>query len=208
MSRKSVSIEYRKSLKVKILETALEMFKRQGFKAVKMDDISKALGISKRTLYEIYSNKEDLIFESFKTNMENNRNILKERLSATSDSMDILIEFFKMRIEECKDANKALLDDMPQYPKIKEFFEANKENHAKQAQEFFYRGQQEGYFLTDVNLTLIREVNSVISEYFISSRLYQKYETKDILRTLMTLFIRSICTTKGIERIDNLLKTL
>ena len=48
---------YRQELRDKILRTAIRLFKQHGVKSVKMDDISNALAISKRTLYEIYDNK-------------------------------------------------------------------------------------------------------------------------------------------------------
>lgn len=50
---------YRENLKIKILDTSMQLFKQKGIRAVKMDDIANDMGISKRTLYEIYSNKED-----------------------------------------------------------------------------------------------------------------------------------------------------
>lgn len=54
---------YRKELKGKILKTAMEQFLLHGIKKIKMDDIAKILGISKRTLYEIYQDKEQLLYE-------------------------------------------------------------------------------------------------------------------------------------------------
>ena len=54
---------YRKELKGKILKTAMEQFLLHGIKKIKMDDIAKLLGISKRTLYEIYQDKEQLLYE-------------------------------------------------------------------------------------------------------------------------------------------------
>lgn len=53
---------YRQSLKDKILETSMKMFQEKGIRAVKMDDIANRLSISKRTLYEIYDDKERLLF--------------------------------------------------------------------------------------------------------------------------------------------------
>ena len=52
---------YRFELRQKILQTAMQQFKEMGVKNVKMDDISAIIGISKRTLYEIYENKEELL---------------------------------------------------------------------------------------------------------------------------------------------------
>ena len=54
---KSVTL-YRQELKERILTLSLRECKAKGVKAVKMDDLAKQLSISKRTLYEIYANKE------------------------------------------------------------------------------------------------------------------------------------------------------
>ena len=57
---------YRQELQEHILAAAMEEFRRRGVRAVKMDDIAGKLAISKRTLYEIYENKETLLLEALK----------------------------------------------------------------------------------------------------------------------------------------------
>ena len=52
---------YRTALKDKILESAMLLFAQQGIRAVKMDDIATSLAISKRTLYELFDDKETLL---------------------------------------------------------------------------------------------------------------------------------------------------
>ena len=54
---------YKKQLKGRILEAALKAFAEQGVKAVKMDDVAQMLAISKRTIYEIFSDKEELLYQ-------------------------------------------------------------------------------------------------------------------------------------------------
>ena len=49
--------------KEKIVETALQMFTQRGCRGVTMDDIAQSLHISKRTLYETFANKEELLAE-------------------------------------------------------------------------------------------------------------------------------------------------
>ena len=48
---------YKRSLKGRILETAMKAFAERGVKAVRMDDVAQMLCISKRTLYEVYKDK-------------------------------------------------------------------------------------------------------------------------------------------------------
>lgn len=66
MYKTNVTTEYREQLKGRILQSAMHEFRTNGIKQVKMDDIARKLGISKRTLYEIYGNKEDLLMEGIK----------------------------------------------------------------------------------------------------------------------------------------------
>ena len=67
---------YRLGLKQKILSIAIELFNERGVRAVKMDDISSELSISKRTLYEIYENKEELLYECVKNKYEDSEVVL------------------------------------------------------------------------------------------------------------------------------------
>ena len=45
-----------------IIDRATQMFVSQGIKSVRMDDIAQSLGVSKRTLYEMFGDKEELIY--------------------------------------------------------------------------------------------------------------------------------------------------
>ena len=51
----------RVELKDRIIETASEAFTTHGIKSITMDDIAASLGISKRTLYEVFQDKESLL---------------------------------------------------------------------------------------------------------------------------------------------------
>ena len=52
------------SQRERIIEHAMEMFATQGIKSVRMDDIASQLGMSKRTLYELFGDKEELLYLS------------------------------------------------------------------------------------------------------------------------------------------------
>ena len=53
----------RLELRERIVDTALQSFVTHGIKSITMDDIAAALGISKRTLYEVFADKETLLME-------------------------------------------------------------------------------------------------------------------------------------------------
>ena len=64
MHKESSQTCYKLELRNRILKAAMTEFLHKGVKSVKMDDIANTLAISKRTLYEIYSNKEELLLEA------------------------------------------------------------------------------------------------------------------------------------------------
>ena len=83
---------YRLGLKQKILSIAIELFNERGVRAVKMDDISSELSISKRTLYEIYENKEELLYECVKNKYEDSEVVLAKIAKDSKTVIDILIK--------------------------------------------------------------------------------------------------------------------
>ena len=119
---------YKEALKDKILTTAMTAFARNGIRAVKMDDIANALSISKRTLYEVYRNKEDLLFEGVRKFNRERTEAMQRFASGDVNVMDIILHSFKMTIEEFKFTNPVFYSDLLKYPKILEFFEEDKKN--------------------------------------------------------------------------------
>ena len=55
--------------KEQIMETAFDVFTQRGIKDVSMDDIVRTLKISKKTLYDYFSNKEDLVLQVLVSNL-------------------------------------------------------------------------------------------------------------------------------------------
>ena len=74
-----------------IVEYSTDLFIKNGFRSIRMDDISNGLGISKRTLYEIFADKESLIYECL--NLHIKRKLEQIKKSEYRDN--ILIELLK-----------------------------------------------------------------------------------------------------------------
>lgn len=208
MTRRPVSEEYRRQKNERILEKALELFCTEGLSKVKMDDVSRAMGMSKRTLYEMFSNKEELILECFRFSMEIRYAELKQRISDDSNVMDILTEFLRMRIEHMHNVNPCILDEIEQFPRIKEFFRQIQKNHSDHFISFLTRGQNEGFFMKNLNLDIIRDYNHFVSETVRAYKIHHKYSPNDILKCIIIMNLRGLCTPAGIARIDQILETL
>jgi AcrR family transcriptional regulator len=79
-------LEYKKAVISKIIQTALEIFSKNGYRGTTMDDIAKELGVSKGALYSYFKSKDDILKEIFQTNHQ----IMRETLCKAVDGQDYL----------------------------------------------------------------------------------------------------------------------
>lgn len=205
MNRIRYNTSYRTSLKDKILDSAIALFHERGVKAVKMDDIANCLSISKRTLYEIYDNKEDLLFECVKTSFEHSEKELHESVENADNVMDILLRIYRLKMNLLRKTHPSFYCELEKYPKILEYFEKQDGKRRAQQMDFIKRGIREGYFRNDVNYDLILDLFDVSNRYIISNYNSLNYSMEQLSYNLIFVFLRGFCTLRGVEILDKFL---
>lgn len=198
--------EYRKELRGRILEVAMQDFIQRGIRAVKMDDIAGSLGISKRTLYEIFPNKESLLLEGIRLKQAmGEEEMAKYVTEKNPNTMDIIMKFYHMQMEELSSLPLTFITEISRYPLVTDFLRKKHQKSEENANRFFQRGVKEGYFRSDVDYELISRLGEGMTQNAIARQLYFQYEPQYIFRNIIFLFLRGFCTQKGLEYIDNTL---
>jgi AcrR family transcriptional regulator len=198
--------EYRKELRGRILEVAMQDFIQRGIRAVKMDDIAGSLGISKRTLYEIFPNKESLLLEGIRLKQAmGEEEMAKYVTEKNPNTMDIIMKFYHMQMEELSSLPMTFITEISRYPLVTDFLRKKHQKSEENANRFFQRGVKEGYFRSDVDYELISRLGEGMTQNAIARQLYFQYEPQYIFRNIIFLFLRGFCTQKGLEYIDNTL---
>lgn len=193
---------YRQSLKDKILSTAMHAFAAHGIRAVKMDDIAQALSISKRTLYEIYDNKEVLLFEAIRLHKALNDREMADVVEKSSNVMDVLLYVSKRKIEDFRLTNPLFYSDMSRYPRVMAFLEEDRLQNRHRQIDFFRRGVDEGFFRSDVDYDLLLTILESAINRIMTSQLYINYPIEQLFRHAVLAYFRGICTPLGVETID------
>ena len=198
--------DYRRALKDRILEHAMHEFAYRGIKSVKMDDIAQGLCISKRTMYEIYENKECLLFEGIKRAKEKNEKEMEAIIGRSANVIELVIAIYRKRVEEFKDTCPQFYLDLEKYPSIINYLNQfhNKKHNAFMA--FLERGVQEGYFLSDVNIELFAELFDAIIDNIVKRQLYLHYPIEQIFKSQLLVVFRGFCTVEGIKILDRCLE--
>ena len=209
MNQPNYILDYREDLRDQILKVSMREFTTIGVKSVKMDDIARKLRISKRTLYEIYENKETLLLECVERRMQAFEAVM-ERFCAEGNKhvIDILLEFYRLQMEELRDMNPLYFEDLHKYPRVVDYIERARKEHDVRSMDFFERGVQDGYFRGDFNYELISRLGNSMMQNVMEHKLYNLYSLQDIFRNVIMLFIRGMCTAKGIVELDRQLEEL
>ena len=177
---------YKKALKGRILEAAMKAFAERGVKAVRMDDISQSLSISKRTLYEIYSDKEELLFQGVMLFDQKQ----KKSMSAFTGSV-----------------NPLFYEDIQKYPKVVEYLNNERERTYKFFIELLKRGADEGYFRNDIDFELVSQMFNAINSFVMTQHMLSRYSIQQVFSSMLLVPLRGICTEKGLKVIENNFKT-
>jgi len=195
--------EYKEGLKDIILDTAMTLFVTNGIKAVRMDDIAAKLSISKRTLYEIYETKCDLLLECIKKFTQYEIGLFESIGNTGKDVIEIIMRFYKLKLEQSKFVNPIFYEDIDKYPKIVEYLHRDNDIKRTKFISFIERGVAEGYFRSDLNIKLVGMMFESMPDFIKRNRLRANYSQREVFHNIVFLAVRGLCTTKGLEAIDN-----
>ena len=196
---------YRQSLKTRILEAASDAFSQKGIKSVRMDDIAQSLNISKRTLYEIYENKEVLLYECLKTSKARAQEEMTFIAAQQNNVMDIILDIYRSKMSQLQKINPQFYSDLEKYPQLQSFREEQHDKDRTKLKDFLRRGIEEGYFKGDINVDIIANVFDAINEYMKNHKLYTEFPLEQLFNNMLFVTIRGICTQKGVAVIDTFL---
>lgn len=200
---------YRKELRERILTTALKEFFQRGLRAVRMDDIAKQLGISKRTLYEIFKDKEELLYECVKYSCEKeHEEILARREDCKADVMEMLVNFIQIRLASMTSANPAFFTELGRYKRVLDYLLAYRKVRGDDGKYFIGLAQQQGYIRTDIDMDLLGRIFQISVDNIMKTELFKQFELPIIFRNLLFVWMRGISTEKGINKIDMIINRL
>lgn len=199
---------YKKQLKGRIQEAALKAFAEQGVKAVRMDDVAQMLAVSKRTIYEIFGDKEELLYQAVVHYDQKEKKSMETFIRQAPSVMDVIIEAYQRKVTQTISVNPLFYDDIQKYPKVMHYINKKHERAYGRFVGFLQRGVGEGYFRSDVDYELVAQMFNAINRYIMNQHLLKSYTKQQLFTNMMLIPLRGFCTEKGLEVLDNSFKTL
>ena len=193
---------YKKALRGRIIDTAMNAFRERGIRLVTMDDVAAELGISKRTLYEIFEKKEDLLYEAVVMFHETRSEQMEMKMANCKNVIEIILDVYKMKVEEFHKTNPLFYVDLVRYPRVGRFLTQQNLQIRSKMEKFIERGISEGYFRSDVNYELTGRLFDALGTYVVDNQLYRQYSIEDIFHGLIFVSLRGLCTERGVRALD------
>lgn len=186
--------------KERIIDQAMHMFVSQGIKSVRMDDIAQQLGVSKRTLYEMFGDKEGLLYLAMERYSERNRQRWNE---LTADARNVLEAMFMVLGEVMDNLRKF-------YPAVHDkLMREGMVKNRTSLRSMLEQGVGDGLFVNNFNIDL-----SISVLYYTASAIVTRRELmlpdgmseREAFVQIISNFFRGISTAKGLQLIDDNLK--
>ena len=196
----------RVELRERIITAATEAFTSKGIKSITMDDIAAALGISKRTLYEVFSDKETLLMECLLKAQREGDAYVKDVYEKASNVLEVLLKLYQRSIEKFHNTNKKFFEDIKKYPKVYEMMKNRQDSDSMKTMSFFKTGVEQGIFRSDVNFAI---VNLLVREQFdvlLNTDICNEYSFIEVYESIMFTYIRGISTEKGARVLEDFIQ--
>ena len=195
----------------KILEIADSLFHKYGIRSISMDEIARELSISKKTIYQYFKDKDDIVYQVTVRNIKLDKEEFEEVFQSSKDAIDELLKISQCIRVKLKEINPSLLFDINKYhPRSWELWIEYK-NHFMKNHIFrsIERGMKEGFFRNDLNAEVLAKLRIEQVEMSFDERVFPRTEFNflEVQMALFDHFVHGLLTVKGQEIYENLTKS-
>jgi AcrR family transcriptional regulator len=185
----------------KILQGALELFLKYGIRSVSMDDIARHLAISKKTIYQYFVDKDDIVTTATMNHMNHTKAAFDGLTGASKNALDELMRIQMFMKKNMQDMNPALLFDLRKYHS--KAWAAWTEHKNKDIRESVVRnlkqGIEEGLYRSNLNPEILAVLRIESIQWLYDGQIMptEKFKMVDIQVQMLDHFMYGLLTEKG-----------
>lgn len=184
------------------VKVALAAFHAQGIRPVTMDEIAHSLTMSKRTLYQLFADKEELLIACMEEVDRRHRLRLQERMAETDSVIDLLLSDFELKMQELATISPDFFRDLAKYPQAMRRMQERRDENARVAVEFLKKGVAQGYLRPDLNLEILYDFIASTIELARIGRILNRFSLVEVFQHTIFVYIRGCATLKGAAIMD------
>jgi TetR/AcrR family transcriptional regulator, cholesterol catabolism regulator len=192
----------------RIILGAAELFKIYGIKSVTMDSIATRLGMSKRTIYEVFSDKDELLIGVLKWMADKQKALINRILDESENAIVAIFRLLESSRDHIQGMSPAFQAD------LKKFYNdvmMNKSNNYEMPDyrnniEVIERGISEKLFRKDINPDIVNRTLYSLGRSVMDQDLYpvEMFSRREVMKNVFINYLRGISTQNGLDLINKL----
>ncbi len=197
--------------KERILKKADELFRKFGLRAVTLDEIASNLGISKKTIYQFFADKDALVDEIMMQEFAKSNNDCELCKSKASNAVEEIFLLMQLLDEDFRNLNPLILHDLKKFHPntYVKFIEYMHENMVKMIVENIEKGIVEGNYRNDFDVEILARFRMASIWLMFDQEVFpaSKYNLVKISHQIMEHFLYGIASEKGFQLINKYKQT-
>lgn len=166
-----------------------------------MDDIARHLSISKKTIYQYFRDKNDLVLEVTGAHLEAEKQEIRTIKERTSNAIETLIEESLCLRKNITDMNPSLLYDLRKYhhQAWQLYLESKQKVYIRSLKETLENGVAEGYFRPEIDPEILAVLRVEQIQMSLENLIYprSKFQFKEVQMQLFDHFVNGLVSDKG-----------
>lgn len=189
----------------RILQKAADLFLLYGIRSITMDEIALQLGISKKTIYQFFADKNELVTAVIIKVLEHDRDCCHNCKKTARNAIDEVFLAMEMVQEMFENMNPSMLFDLEKYhPVAYERFVNYKNNFLyKTIRENLEWGIKEELYRDEINTTIVTLIRLETITLPFSQKVFSRHRFKlaEVQQELMEQFLFGVSSLKGYKLI-------
>jgi len=190
----------------RIIEGASQLFKMYGTRSVTMDSLASHIGISKRTIYENFQDKDEIFEGVLRLMTEKQKLLIKKILDDSDNAIEAVFRVIEMNRDHYMSMSPSFHEDMKKYHNEVLMKKTDKSQipDYRNNIEIIERGIKQKLFRKDINANIVNRCLYSLALSVMDGELYpfEEFTRQEVLKNGMINYLRGISTTEGIQLID------
>ena len=183
-----------------------ELFLKAGIKSVTMDDIAKHLGMSKKTIYQFFKDKNELVVALLKKKLQDDEDQMCDIIKQSGNVIEKMINMMKCSEEIFSRINPIVIHDLQKYHSDawKQFQDFKSDVVMQTLQDLLTLGIKQGYIRPDIDVKIMARLRVAQVELGFNTYVFPvaEFNTWKVQQQVLEHFNYGICTLKGYKLLN------
>lgn len=193
--------------RLRILQEAGILFSRLGIRAVTMDYIAGHLGVSKRTIYELFSDKDDLLQQAIEEGVKYHREKMVGMINQSENVIEAIVGFSKYHHDVLGKIHPLFMEDLEKYHNkvYRHLMESGVLKDGTVSMLILKKGVDDGTFRNDIDINLANTFLLQTLQFCAENEKdgNKEFSKENVGNTIFLPYLRGICTEEGLIKLNH-----